>query len=81
MDELIKDMKRKGLISFASAGKAQAVFNLLDIMATTEPIETDTEWWELYLFIKDERPYPLIPTETVPMDGIGLVRRLALIRN
>jgi len=51
MDKLIEDMRRKGLVSFTSKGKSWAVFNLLNILATTEPIETDIDWWVLRLFL------------------------------
>ncbi len=30
-------------------GKASPVFDFRDIMATTAPIETDEDWWELRL--------------------------------
>lgn len=39
MNELINEMQRKGLISFVSRGKSQAVFNLIKVMATTRPLE------------------------------------------
>ena len=38
MDDLIEDMKRKGLVSFVSRGKSQAVFNFIKVMTTTRPM-------------------------------------------
>ncbi len=38
MDELIEDMKRKGLVSFVSRGKSWAVFNFIKVMTTTRPM-------------------------------------------
>ena len=83
MDDLINDMKRKGLVSFVSAGKAQAVFDLLNLMATTEPIETDPDWWELHLIFTADRPYPFVPCDTIPIttDELDWACRLTLIRN
>ena len=52
MDELIEEMKKKGLISFRGAGKAKAAFQLLEILATTEPVETDKDWWVLRLWLR-----------------------------
>jgi len=54
MDELIKEMQEKGLISIAPLrfqGKANAVLEFLSIMATTDPMETDLNWWGLRMFI------------------------------
>lgn len=51
MDELIKQMRERGLVSFGGFGRALALFDLLNIMATTEPIETDTDWWLLRLWL------------------------------
>ena len=43
MDELIEDMRQKGLITFIAKGKAWTVFNLLHIFANTIPYEVDTD--------------------------------------
>jgi len=45
MDELIREMQEKGLVTFVTKGKAQSVFGLLNILATTEPITTDEIDW------------------------------------
>ena len=55
MDDLLKDIVKRGLVSFVSRGKAQAVFNFIKVLATTEPIETDREWWELYLLLNNRQ--------------------------
>jgi hypothetical protein len=47
MDELIEEMRAKGLISFRMVGKARAVFGMLDLLAATKPMETDPDWWAL----------------------------------
>jgi hypothetical protein len=52
MDELIKEMQEKGLISFVTKGKAQSVFNLLNILATTEPITTNEIDWACKLTLE-----------------------------
>ena len=41
MDELIKEMQGKGLITFKLRGKAKPVFDLLNLFATTTEYETD----------------------------------------
>lgn len=51
MDELINDVVKRGLVSFVSWGKAQAVFDFFKVLATTEPIETDSDWWILRLWL------------------------------
>lgn len=51
MDELINNIVSKGLVSFIGRGKAQAVFNFIKVLATTEPIETDGDWWMLRLWL------------------------------
>ena len=33
-------------------GKARSVFAYLNILATTEPMKTDPDWWQLYLLTK-----------------------------
>ncbi|MFA5937185.1 MAG: hypothetical protein WC822_04915 [Candidatus Paceibacterota bacterium] len=48
LDEMIKRAQEKGLLSIcpiAFRGKAEAAFGMLSIMAKTESIETDPEWW------------------------------------
>lgn len=51
MDELINSMKKRGLISLASDKmRAKLILNLV-IASTTEPIETDPDWWELRLYL------------------------------
>jgi len=49
MDELINDMKRKGLISFISRGKAGSVFELVRILATTALYQPDEIDWACWL--------------------------------
>jgi hypothetical protein len=41
MDNLIRDMVNKGLVSFVSRGKSAAVFNFLKIMAETVKYEPE----------------------------------------
>jgi len=48
LDEMIKQAQEKGLLSicpFTVRGKAEATFGMLSIMAKTEPVEQDPEWW------------------------------------
>ena len=53
MDKLFKDMQSKGLVSgFKLIRKAKVVFDYIKVMATTEPMETDKDWWQLYLSTK-----------------------------
>lgn len=33
-------------------GKARPVFNFLNIIATTDPEETDLDWWTLRLYLR-----------------------------
>ncbi len=47
MDELIEEMRARGLISFRMVGKAKAVFSLLELLANTEPMEDNTDWWAI----------------------------------
>lgn len=47
MDELIEEMRVKGMISFKLTGKSHAVFNLLNLLANTRPMETDADYWAL----------------------------------
>ncbi len=44
-------------------GKALAVFDMLNILATTEPIEQDRNWWSVraYIISKDQDKYPSLP--------------------
>lgn len=54
IDKLIKDMKEKGLMSVAPIrfiGRAGPTFDMLVIMATTKPEETDLDWWILRLWL------------------------------
>jgi hypothetical protein len=39
MDELIKQMVDKGLVSFVSRGTASAVFTFIKVMAETRPLD------------------------------------------
>ncbi len=55
LTELINDMKEKGLMSVAPIkfkGKAKPMFEMLAIMAGTEPEETCQDWWTLRLWLK-----------------------------
>ena len=38
LNNLIQDMLNKGIIKFASRGKASAVFNFIRVMAETRPM-------------------------------------------
>jgi hypothetical protein len=47
-DDLVKQAQEKGLLSIGPIvlrGKAESTFGMLSIMAKTEPIEHDPEWW------------------------------------
>jgi hypothetical protein len=47
MDELIQEMQSKNLIQFKLIGKSRAVFGLINLFATTQPMETDPGWWAI----------------------------------
>ncbi len=54
LNDLIKDAQEKGLMSIAPLkfrGKAKPVFEMLAIMADTEPIEADKDWWGVRAYI------------------------------
>jgi hypothetical protein len=38
INDLINDMQSKGLVSFVTCGKSWAVFNFIQVMATTRPM-------------------------------------------
>ncbi len=55
LSDLILQMKEKGLMSVAPikfVGQAKPTFEMLAIMANTEPEETDPDWWILRLYLK-----------------------------
>ena len=50
LDDLIHEMQIKGLMSAGHLkliGNAKYVFDLVNIMATTVPVEPDQEFWTL----------------------------------
>lgn len=52
MDELINDMKVKGLVSFVTRGRSTAVSSFIKALATTVPVGADSDWlgyrlWEV----------------------------------
>lgn len=54
LSDLIKQAREKGLISICPiglAGKADAVFEIMGVIAKTEPMETDLDWWSLRLWL------------------------------
>jgi len=49
LDEIIRDMKDKGLIQvcpFGFRGQAKACFDFLDMMVNTEEYRPDADQWE-----------------------------------
>lgn len=55
MNELFKEIQPGEMIlavsSFKLKGKAKYVFAMLQILATTEPIEGDKSWWAVKAWI------------------------------
>ena len=51
MDKLFKAIKNGDMVlackSFQLKGKAKSVFTILNLLATTEPIESDVYWWSV----------------------------------
>lgn len=48
LDDMIKQAQENGLISicpFTLRGKPEATFGMLSIMAKTEPVIIDPDWW------------------------------------
>ena len=68
MDKLIKEMQEHGFINivkFQLRGKADPVLKFWELMAKTEPIEQDRNWWSLRAWViahdksKDYHDYSL----------------------
>jgi len=54
LTELIKDIKERGFISVAPLrfeGKAKPVFEMLAIMANTEPEKIEPNWWAERMYL------------------------------
>ena len=54
----------QSIINCRLVGKAKYVFAMLKLLATTEPIEQDKNWWIVRAYIiakdNDRQPLPLI---------------------
>lgn len=67
MNELFKEIQPGQLVLATSAfklkGKAKYVFAMLNILATTELIEDDRDWWAVraYLMACDRDRSPQVP--------------------
>jgi hypothetical protein len=51
MDKIIKQMREKGLVEIRCNGKAKPVFDFIELLANSEPYETDEDWWTLRLWL------------------------------
>lgn len=63
MDELVKDMQDKGLITICPNRpvlELEKLYRSLESLAKTKPLTADTEWWRVRMMLTHgDTAYPL----------------------
>ena len=69
-----KPMRINRPYNFQLQGRAKEVFKMLEILAKTEPIETDPDWWEV-------RAYVIALDQDQIAGGLSMTARLVMRGN